>query len=115
MEYGVGRADGFEGARDLFASCSGFIAEGLHAFNAKRVIFMDRMNVFHVLRRRMSPDEVIAAKFRCGTKERRPLIQVSENERGTIKTTIENGGPGGPAELQENQQLNPVWDEDPIL
>lgn len=27
----------------------------------------------------------------------------------------ENGGPGGPAESQENQQLNPVWDEDPIL
>ncbi len=33
------------------------------------------------------------------------------------KPFIENdiGGPGGPAEFQENQQLNPVWDEDAIL
>lgn len=26
-----------------------------------------------------------------------------------------NGGPGGPAEFEQNQQLNPVWDEDPTL
>lgn len=32
-----------------------------------------------------------------------------------ISEIRENGGPGGPAEFQENQQLNPVWDEDPIL
>ena len=33
----------------------------------------------------------------------------------TEQTSGRNGGPGGPAEFQENQQLNPVWDEDPIL
>jgi len=67
--------DGFEGTRGLFVSYSGFTAEGLHAFNAKRVILMD---VFQVLRRRISLNEVIAAKFRRGTEERRPLIQVGE-------------------------------------
>ena len=70
--------DGFEGTRGLFVSYSGFTAEGLHAFNAKRVILMDGMDVFQALRRRISLDEVIAAKFRRGTEERRPLIQVSE-------------------------------------
>ncbi|WP_280950919.1 hypothetical protein [Mesorhizobium sp. WSM4313] len=39
---------------------------------------MDGMDVFHALWRRISLDEVIAAKFRRGTEERRPLIQVSE-------------------------------------
>lgn len=48
------------------------------AFNARRVILMNGMDVFDALRRRISLDEVIAAKFRRGTEERRPLIEVRE-------------------------------------
>lgn len=70
--------DGFEGTRGLFVSYSGFTDEGLHAFNAKRVILMNGMDVFQTLRRRISLDEIIAAKFRRGTEERRSLIEVSE-------------------------------------
>lgn len=70
--------DGFEGTRGLFVSYSGFTKEGLHAFNAKRVILMDGMDVFVALRHRISLNEVIAAKFRRGIEERRPLIHVSE-------------------------------------
>lgn len=50
----------------------------MKAFNAKRVILMDGMDVPEALRRRISMDEVIAAKFRRGTEERRPWIQVRE-------------------------------------
>lgn len=39
---------------------------------------MDGMDVFQSLRRHISLDEIIAAKFRRGTEERRPLIQVGE-------------------------------------
>lgn len=70
--------DGFEGTRGLFVSFSGFTDQGLVAFNAKRVILMHGMDVFEALRRRISLDEVIAAKFRRGTEERRPLIAVRE-------------------------------------
>ncbi|WP_156943324.1 restriction endonuclease [Ensifer sp. WSM1721] len=70
--------DGFEGTRGLFVSYSGFTDEGLRAFNAKRVILMNGMDVFQTLRRRISLEEMIAAKFRRGTEERRPLIQVDE-------------------------------------
>lgn len=70
--------DGFEGTRGLFVSFSGFTDQGLVAFNAKRVIMMNGMDVFEALRRRISLDEVIAAKFRRGTEERRPLIEVRE-------------------------------------
>ncbi|WP_246702993.1 restriction endonuclease [Rhizobium sp. SG741] len=70
--------DGFEGTRGLFVSYSGFTTEGLQAFKSKRVILMEGMDVYYALRRRISLDEVIAAKFRRGTEERRPLILVSE-------------------------------------
>jgi hypothetical protein len=70
--------DGFEGTRGLFVSYSGFTDQGLVAFNARRVILMNGMDVFDALRRRISLDEVIAAKFRRGTEERRPLIEVRD-------------------------------------
>lgn len=70
--------DGFEGTRGLFVSYSGFTDQGLVAFNAKRVILMDGMDAFEALRRRISLDEVIAAKFRRGTEERRSMIPVRE-------------------------------------
>ncbi|WP_060610136.1 restriction endonuclease [Aureimonas altamirensis] len=70
--------DGFEGTRGLFVSLSGFTEQGLVAFNARRVILINGMDVFDALRRRISLDEVIAAKFRRGTEERRPLIEVRE-------------------------------------
>lgn len=70
--------DGFEGTRGLFVSYAGFTEDGLKAFNAKRVILMDGMDVYEALRRRISLDDVIAAKFRRGTEERRPWIQVRE-------------------------------------
>jgi len=70
--------DGFEGTRGLFVSYSGFTDQGLVAFNAKRVILMDGMDVFEALRRRISLEEVIAAKFRRGTEERRSMISVRE-------------------------------------
>jgi hypothetical protein len=70
--------DGFEGTRGLFVSYSGFTDQGLVAFNAKRVILMTGMDVFEALRRRISLDEIIAAKFRRGTEDRKPLIEVRE-------------------------------------
>jgi hypothetical protein len=70
--------DGFEGTRGLFVSYSGFTEQGLVAFNAKRVILMTGMDVFEALRRRISLDEIIAAKFRRGTEDRKPLIEMRE-------------------------------------
>lgn len=70
--------DGLEGTRGLFVSFSGFTDQGLVAFKAKRVILMHGVDVFEALQRRISLDEVIAAKFRRGTEERRPLIPVRE-------------------------------------
>ncbi|WP_173089167.1 restriction endonuclease [Devosia sp. 1635] len=70
--------DGFEGTRGLFVSFSGFTDQGLVAFNAKRVILMDGMDAFDALRQRISLDDIVAAKFRRGTEERRPLIPVRE-------------------------------------
>ncbi|MBF0678422.1 MAG: restriction endonuclease [Devosia sp.] len=70
--------DGFEGTRGLFVSYSGFTDQGLVAFNAKRVILMHGMDVFEALQRRISLDEVVAAKFRRGTEERRSMIPVRE-------------------------------------
>ena len=70
--------DGLEGTRGLFVSFSGFTDQGLVAFKAKRVILMQGADVFEALQRRISLEEVIAAKFRRGTEERRPLISVRE-------------------------------------
>lgn len=70
--------DGFEGTRGLFVSFSGFTEQGLIAFNSRRVILMDGMDVFEALQRRISLDDIIAAKYRRGTEERRPLIAVRE-------------------------------------
>lgn len=68
----------YTNTRGLFVSYSGFTDQGLVAFNAKRVILMDGMDAFEALRRRISLDEVIAAKFRRGTEERRSMIPVRE-------------------------------------
>lgn len=62
----------------MFVNYSGFTDDGLQAFKAKRVILMNGMDVFLALRRRIALDDIIAAKFRRGTEERLPLIEVSE-------------------------------------
>ena len=70
--------DRLEGSRGLFISYSGFTAEGLAAFTAKRVVMMDGMDVFEALRRRISLDDIVAAKFQIAVEERRPFVHVRE-------------------------------------
>jgi hypothetical protein len=70
--------DRLEGSRGLFISYSGFTAEGLQAFNAKRVVMMDGMDIVEALRRRISLDDVVTAKFRIAVEERRAFVHVRE-------------------------------------
>ena len=52
--------------------------EILQAFTAKRVVMMDGMDIVEALRRRISLDDVVAAKFRIAVEERRPFVHVRE-------------------------------------
>lgn len=70
--------DRLEGSRGMFISYSGFTAEGLQAFYARRVMMMDGMDIHEALRRRISLEEVIAAKYRIAVEERRPFVNVRE-------------------------------------
>ncbi|SON58375.1 hypothetical protein HDIA_4834 [Hartmannibacter diazotrophicus] len=70
--------DRLEGARGLFISYSGFTADGLQAFTARRVVMMDGMDVYEALRRRIPLNEVVAAKLRVAIEERRPFVHVRE-------------------------------------
>ena len=71
--------DEFEGSRGLFISYSGFTAEGLQAFTARRVVMMDGRDVDEALRRRISLEEdVVAAKLQIAVEERRPFVHVRE-------------------------------------
>lgn len=70
--------DRLEGARGLFVSYSGFTDEGLKAFTARRVVMMDGLDVYGALNRRLSLDEIIAAKIRIAIEERRPFVRVRD-------------------------------------
>nr|WP_246811778.1 hypothetical protein [Ensifer sp. ENS11] len=70
--------DRLEGTRGVFISYSGFTPDGLAAFTARRVIMMDGLDIHDVLSRRLSLDEVIAAKVRRASEERKPFIRVRE-------------------------------------
>jgi len=70
--------DRLEGSRGLFIAYSGFTVEGLQAFNARRVVMMDGMDVYEALRRRIALEDIIAAKLRIAVEERRPFVQVRE-------------------------------------
>jgi len=67
-----------EGARGLFISYSGYTRPSLQDFTAKRIILMDGKDISEVLRRRLSLDEVVAAKLRAAIEERRPFVPVTE-------------------------------------
>jgi hypothetical protein len=70
--------DRLEGSRGLFISYSGFTAEGLQAFTARRVVMMDGLDIVEALRRRISLDDIVAAKFRIAVEERRPFVHIRE-------------------------------------
>jgi len=70
--------DRLEGSRGLIVSYSGFTAEGLQAFTARRVIMMDGWDIVEALQRRISLDEIVAAKLRIAVEERRPFVHVRE-------------------------------------
>ena len=70
--------DRLEGSKGLFISYSGFTAEGLQAFTAKRVIMMDGMDIVDALGRRISLEDIVAAKLRIAVEERRPFVRVRE-------------------------------------
>lgn len=70
--------DGFEGTRGLFISYAGFTPDALSAFNSKRVILMNGLDVSDALTRRLSLEAIVAAKYRRGTEERRAWIAVRE-------------------------------------
>ncbi|PYE93020.1 hypothetical protein C8J35_11617 [Rhizobium sp. PP-F2F-G38] len=70
--------DRFEGTKGLFVSYTGFTDESLRAFTARRVILMDGMDIIETISRRLSLDDVIAAKHRIASEERRPQVSVRE-------------------------------------
>lgn len=67
-----------EGARGLYVSYTGFTSPSLRDFTAKRILLMDGMDIVDALTRRLSLDEIIAAKLRIAIEERRPLVRVRE-------------------------------------
>lgn len=66
-------------ARGLFISDSGFTSEGLDAFGrAKRIICMDGLDLFDVLQRGMSLQEVLERKVRRAAETGLPFIRVRD-------------------------------------
>ncbi len=70
--------DRLEGSRGLYISYAGFTSESLAAFLAKRIVLMDGNDVYEALHRRLSLDDIVAAKLRIAVEERRPLVHVRE-------------------------------------
>lgn len=67
-----------EGARGLYVSYAGFTSPSLRDFTAKRILLIDGMDIVDALSRRLSLDEIIAAKLRIAIEERRPFVRVRE-------------------------------------
>ena len=67
-----------EGARGLYVSYAGYTPPSLRDFTAKRILMMDGMDIVDALNRRLSLDEIIAAKLRIAIEERRPFVRVRE-------------------------------------
>jgi hypothetical protein len=66
-------------SRGLFISVSGFTHDGLTAFGrGKRVVCMDGLDLYEILRLRISFEETIAAKVRRAAETGRPFVSVRE-------------------------------------
>lgn len=84
---GAGDLHTFEGklgekaswSRGLFISISGFTQDGLTAFGrGKRVVCMDGLDLYEILRLRISFEGTIAAKVRRAAETGRPFVSVRE-------------------------------------
>lgn len=72
-------ADKAAWSRGLFVSQSGFTAEGLEAFGrGKRVVCMDGLDLYEMLKMRLPFAEVMARKVRRAAESGKPFVNVRE-------------------------------------
>jgi hypothetical protein len=64
--------------RGLFLSYAGFSPDGLSAFQARRIILMEGLDLFDALRRKIGMDVVIAAKARRAAETGNVFVRVRD-------------------------------------